>query len=143
MNKPRNNIIWPESMRTGVDCMDEQHQTLADMIRLADARLQDNSSRDIDAVILDLLSYALYHFDTEEELMRRYDYHFAEREKHCREHRRFSAAITQYQQEINQGQSVSGSELLGFVREWLTLHILITDKRLGKFLSGKIETSHD
>ena len=135
MNEARRIIEWPESMRTGIDSIDEQHHMLASMVQFAQSRLSENSSRtEVEAVILDLMNYALYHFDTEEELMLIHDYHLNEREKHCKEHRRFSAAIAQYQQDIRLGKLVSSDELFGFIREWLTIHILNTDKKLGEFL---------
>lgn len=135
-------IEWPKSLQTGVSDIDEQHQMLASMINMAHTRLTENNSRsETEAFIRDLMSYALYHFDTEEELMLMHDYYQAEREQHCREHRHFSAAIARFQQDIHLGKLVSRDELLGFIREWLTIHIMNTDIKLGEFLCNLEKTN--
>lgn len=136
MNENIESIEWPESMLTGISRIDEQHQMLASMINQAQNRLTKHSSRtEIEAIIRDLMTYALFHFDTEEELMLAHNYDPIEKDIHCNEHRSFSAAIAEFQHNIRLGKLVSRDELLGFVKNWLTSHIMSTDKKLGAFLS--------
>ena len=133
MNKNIDAIVW--SMLSGIDCIDEQHQMLASMINTAQSQLTTHSGREeIEALIHDLMAYALFHFDTEEELMLTHNYEPTEREKHCQEHRSFSAAIAQFQHNIHLGNLISRDELLKFITEWFIHHTMNTDKKLGAFL---------
>jgi len=132
----------PKAMEIGISSIDEQHQILADMINMAESKLTENSTRgEVEDVIRDLMSYALYHFETEEELMLINDYPPIEKEKHFQEHRYFSAAIAQFLQDLRRGKLISRNELLGFVKDWLNTHILNTDKKLGDFLVSSEKSS--
>ncbi len=82
------------------------------------------------------MSYALYHFDTEEQLMLDHGYDPIKLEKHCQEHRSFSASIAQFQQELKLGKLISRDELLRFVKGWLIAHMLGTDKEFGEFMKS-------
>lgn len=128
-------LNWPDAIKIGVGCIDEQHQILANMIDAAELRLAENSNRlEIEEFILDLMSYALYHFDTEEQLMLDHGYDPIALEKHCQEHRSFSATIAQFQQELKLGRVISRDELLQFVKDWLIFHMLCTDRKFGEFM---------
>lgn len=137
MSEVQEPMIWSETLKIGVSSIDEQHQMLASMINTAQATLPENSARaQIEGVIHELMSYALYHFDTEEQLMLDYGYDGAEKERHFQEHRSFSAAIAEFQQDLRLGKMISRDELLGFVKDWLRSHMLSTDKKLGEFLKS-------
>lgn len=129
-------IVWNVSLATGVEVIDEQHKILINMINDANERLDEKSGRDIlEQVILDLMSYALYHFDTEEELMVENQYPAADKESHFEQHRVFSNTVSNLQQDIRQGKLITREELLSFLNNWLINHILHTDQQLGKFLN--------
>jgi hemerythrin len=130
-------IVWNETLMTGVAIIDEQHQILVNMLNDANAQLTGNVSRDaLEEIVRDLMSYALYHFDTEEELMVEEDYAVADREQHFGEHRDFSKTVAEVQLGLSQGKLITREELLGFLNGWLINHILKTDQQLGKFVLG-------
>jgi hemerythrin-like metal-binding protein len=133
-------IVWNESYLTGVQRIDEQHQVLVNTLNEANARLANGVSRELlERITHDLLSYALYHFETEESLMRDYAYGEqakADKDKHQREHRAFSQKVVAIREGLKDGQLVSREELLSFLNNWLVNHILNTDKKLGAFLLG-------
>lgn len=129
-------IVWNESLMTGVEIIDEQHQMLVNMFNEANRRLTANSGRDVlEDIVRDLMSYALYHFDTEEELMVENAYMPEAQEAHFREHRAFSAKVSGLQQDLRYGKLISREELLSFLNGWLINHILNTDQKLGMFLN--------
>ena len=137
MNDQYKSITWVENMITGIASIDEQHQTLVNMLNIAAEQLTSSSSRlQIEETIRDLMSYALYHFDTEEELMLANAYPAEAQSKHFEEHRNFSATVAQLQSDIKQGKLITREELLGFLKGWLISHIMDTDKQLGEFLSA-------
>lgn len=132
-------IIWNDSFLVGVERIDEQHKVLVNTLNEANARLAGNSSRELlERITRELLSYALYHFETEESLMREFGYDeaaAADAATHRQEHRGFSRQVVALRDNLRDGNLVSREELLGFLNGWLVNHILNTDKKLGKFLT--------
>jgi len=128
-------IIWNETLMTNVKVIDEQHRILVAMLNEANDKLSENSGREmLEEIVHDLMSYALYHFDTEEELMLSNQYTQAEQADHFNEHRLFSKTVSALQQDLRQGKLISREDLLSFLNDWLINHILKTDKKLGVFL---------
>lgn len=134
-------ILWNDSYLTGVERIDSQHQVLVNTLNEANARLTAGVTRDLlEQITRDLLSYALYHFETEEALMQEYDYAggaAADEEHHRKEHRDFSHTVVTLREGLRDGNLVTREELLSFLNNWLVNHILYTDKKLGAYLTGK------
>lgn len=134
-------IIWNDSFLTGVPEIDEQHHILVNTLNEANARLAENyETKLLEQITHDLLSYALYHFETEEELMLEYGYQEEcsdDNAAHLRQHRAFSAQVVAVRDDLKAGNLISREALLGFLNNWLVDHILNTDKRLGAFLAEK------
>lgn len=128
-------IVWNASLMTGVEVIDEQHKILVNMINEASDRLSEQSGREVlEQIVLDLMGYALYHFDTEEELMIENQYDELAKNQHFHEHRTFSTTVSELQQDIRQGKLISREDILTFLNHWLINHILHTDQQLGQFL---------
>ncbi|MBK6741957.1 MAG: hemerythrin family protein [Hydrogenophilales bacterium] len=134
-------LAWNDSFLTGITKIDEQHKVLVNTLNEAHARLGDQPTREIlDDITRNLLSYALYHFETEETLMQEHAYQEAcpeESAKHHKEHRDFSQTVVNLRNGIKEGQLVSREELIGFLSHWLVTHILFTDQKLGAYLTGR------
>lgn len=131
-------IVWNASLVTGVPVIDEQHQILVNMLNDANVRLGAGAGRDaVEGIVRELISYALYHFDTEEELMVEEGYGDEDRDRHFAEHRSFSARVSEVQQQLAQGRVISRDDLLGFLNAWLVNHIQKTDQQLGHFLGKR------
>ncbi len=131
-------ISWSSEYDTGVEEMDEQHRILVHTINEAQDKLAtDSSQQALEDITRDLLSYALYHFETEEEMMHAYDYKgfsSEEFERHMKQHRDFSAQVVAVRESIKEGKPIGKEELIGFLMKWLINHINKTDKKLGAFL---------
>ncbi|MDO9224438.1 MAG: bacteriohemerythrin [Pseudomonadota bacterium] len=134
-------ILWSDDYLVGVERIDAQHKVLVNTLNEANARLAINVTRELlEQITRDLLSYAIYHFETEESLMREYDYagqSSADAEQHRQEHRSFSQQVVALRNGLRDGNLVSREELLSFLNGWLLDHILHTDKRLGAFLNSR------
>jgi voltage-gated potassium channel len=117
-------------MYTGIATIDEQHRMLVRMVRELQDSIIDGRGRDaISKVFDDLLEYTVYHFETEERLMKENDY------PGCSEHIREHQELTQKVLELNQDKSyVFTDSVIEFLVSWLKHHILESDKELGKFL---------
>ena len=136
-----NLIVWSDELVTGIAKIDEQHRILVNSINDANTRLTNNSSAEIlDQISRDLLSYALYHFETEEELMQEFNYAEAnaeDKDEHLRQHREFSSKVVSLREKVKAGNLISREDLLTFLNGWLINHILKSDKRLGAFILAK------
>lgn len=137
-------LVWNDSFVTGVAEIDEQHMILVHTLNEAADRLGKEPSLELlGQITQDLLSYALYHFETEEELMQQYGYVEAradEANRHLDQHRKFSAKVLALRENLKAGISIPTGELLDFLNSWLVNHILNTDKKLSAFL---VEKSRD
>jgi len=133
-------IVWNDRFLIGIERIDDQHKVLVSTLNEANASLAVRFTGEaLEQITHSLLSYALYHFETEESLMQRYDYAglaAADAEEHHMEHRGFSRQVVALRDGIRDGRLVTREELLSFLNRWLINHILHIDKRLGEFLLG-------
>ena len=133
-------LVWRDEFATGVEEIDEQHKILIHTLHEANQLLaSDSSAEALDKITRDLLAYALYHFDTDEELMQQYGYSEQEEdlEAHLTQHRNFSAKVVSIREDLKSGTLISRESLLGFLSDWLSHHILNTDKKLGAHIRTK------
>lgn len=132
-------LEWNASLVTGIESIDEQHKVLVNILNEAHARLAGTPSREmLDDITRNLLSYALYHFETEETLMQTHAYaaeHSEDADRHHQEHRDFSKTVVDLRNGIKEGHLVSRDELITFLSHWLANHIMFTDKKLAAHLA--------
>ena len=131
-------LEWKEEFETGITEIDEQHLILVNAINDASEKFSGDISVDLlQQITIDLLSYALYHFETEEEMMQRYGYankNYDSANRHHKEHRYFSSKILAIRENLKSGKIILAKDLIDFLQSWLINHILHTDKDLGVFL---------
>lgn len=139
-HRPR--LEWGPQFRTGIKIQDEQHQVLFDLINQIDDQLMQEPADDtaLHQAIDGVVSYTLYHFVTEESLA--YRLHATDdMDIHLHEHNNFRKSLMVMKQ---RAEVVSGSglvkiaaELLRFLQNWLTHHIMGTDFRLAAEIKRK------
>ncbi|MDZ4202221.1 MAG: bacteriohemerythrin [Gallionella sp.] len=134
-------IVWNDDLVTGVAEIDEQHRILVNSINEANVRLTSGANAEIlDQITRDLLSYALYHFETEEGLMQEFNYAEAKAEEsdaHMQQHRAFSSKVVAVRNGIKEGKLISREDLLSFLNGWLINHIQNTDQKLAAHILQK------
>lgn len=128
-------VQWSDSMSVGNVYIDEQHTILIDTInQLASAESQND--RPVIAMIIDeLISYAAFHFEYEEQLMQSAGYPGLE--DHRRVHQDFVKWVDNLREEFTyhrRGQL--GVQILGFLRDWLRQHILGDDRLYCPYIGG-------
>ncbi len=142
MNENKTQIKWNKTYETGIEEIDEQHHILVNTLKSANELLtQEYSLENLQNITKDLLSYALYHFESEEELMQRYSYEEAypkEYQNHMRQHRDFSGKVVEIRNALKAGNLIEKDELIEFLIHWLINHINHTDKKLGSFLQTQM-----
>lgn len=136
-------LVWNDDYVTGVPEIDEQHMILVHTLNEASEKLgEDSSIENLQEITQNLLSYALYHFDTEEELMQEYGYESEsedEADTHMKQHRAFSAKVVAVRDGLKSNTPIAPEDLLDFLNDWLVNHILNTDKKLAAFIIAKRE----
>lgn len=131
-------IQWSDDMLTGVAELDRQHRVLVSTLNEAKAKLTSEADDPVfEQITRDLLAYAIYHFNTEEQLMKQYGYAAASLEEagsHLAAHRNFSEQVVALRDNARDGKPGAREALLDFLTNWLTHHIMTTDKKLGQFV---------
>jgi hemerythrin-like metal-binding protein len=126
-------IVWGPLLAVGVKEIDDQHQKLVALVnQLNDAMHAGHGKDQLRPVLSELVRYTAYHFGTEEKLMAKYKYPASE--AHLGEHRKFVADVTAFKQKFEGGNAMISTEIMNFLRDWLSKHILLTDKRFAKSL---------
>jgi len=124
---------WQDSFSVGSKAMDDQHKKLIAILnRLHDAMKSGKAANEIGLIIDEMVEYTKLHFSAEEQLMNDKKYIGLASQK--AEHAAFVKKAQEFQKEVNSGKSAVSLEVLNFLKEWLTHHILVIDMKY----SGKI-----
>ncbi|WP_297792284.1 hemerythrin family protein [uncultured Marinobacter sp.] len=121
---------WDRNFETGIELIDQQHQVLVDILnRLAQHFVASGASVDCSQILDELLSYAAFHFKSEEAIWREgLDTEEAVRNHHD-SHQLFFAQI-----QIFRGSEASQERVLAdiydYLARWLAFHILESDRRM-------------
>lgn len=127
-------ITWASMLSVGVKEIDDQHKKLIDLInQLNDAMLAGKSRDSMGKILGELAAYTQYHFSTEERLMGQYKYE--ESVDHKEQHKKLIQSVSDFKKQFDSGQTMISVELMNFLRDWLSGHILKTDKKFGSALN--------
>jgi len=127
---------FDDSLKVGNKIIDQEHAVLIEYINLLQKSVENEISDTLLIQVLDgLIDYTKTHFFVEEELMKAMDY--PEASVHLSAHESFRNKIDGLKASFEQdGTNISG-DVLEFLKDWLTNHILKVDRRLSDFLSDK------
>ncbi len=133
------NIRWTPDMSVGIESLDSDHQKLLALInQLDDAIEQRKGQQQIGDVLTELINYTLYHFAREEALMDACKYPDAETHAHAHEVLRLQ--VTHIRDRfVSNPDSIHDREVLSFLKNWLTSHILGRDKLYAPFMTADEE----
>jgi len=121
-------IQWTPDLSVGVETLDTDHKLLISLINQLDDAIRAGEPRQTVERVLDaLLDYTDYHFAREEALMRACDY--PEYDSHVRTHATLRAQVRDIRDHYRRNaESIHAREVLSFLQNWLTSHILGRDK---------------
>jgi hemerythrin len=127
-------ITWSNMLSTGVSEQDNQHKKLIDLInQLNDAMLAGHGADVQGKVLSELVNYTVSHFGYEEKLMAQHNY--ADTAAHKAEHAKFVQTAGDLKKKFDSGNAKITTDIMSFLRDWLTSHIMKTDKRFGQALN--------
>lgn len=129
-------MAWDEKYQVNINIIDEQHKRLFTMIDNFHHSLRQKQTRKAMAEILQgLTEYSVYHFDTEESLMVLHQY--PAHQEHHSAHDAFIKKTRDIRTRFEDGELVIPIEVAEFLKDWLSNHILVTDKKLAPYLQRK------
>ena len=127
---------WGAYYETGVEEVDRQHQEVAGLLNdLYEAWLRDAPRKELRDRLGALIIAVTVHFDTEERIMAEHGY--PDLELHRSEHNFLANHVTGFHQELEVGTAEFSESMMGYLKDWLRNHILVSDKRLGAYLAAR------
>ena len=127
-------ITWSNMLSTGIGEQDNQHKKLIDLINQLNDAMQAGHGADVlGKVLSELVNYTVFHFSYEEKLMAQHKYE--DTPAHKAEHAKFVQTVGDFKKKFDSGSAVISVEIMNFLRDWLTSHIMKTDKKLGQSLN--------
>jgi hemerythrin len=128
-------IEWDENYSVGVEELDEQHKQLFKIInKIFDIPDTKRVSQSISDLLADMREYASVHFATEEKYMSACAY--PDITNHIRAHQQYRKKVNDLCARSTVEKSGLSEDILQFLYEWLTAHILNCDKKYAPFLRG-------
>ncbi len=126
-------LEWSDELSVGIDLIDKQHMVLVRTINLLAMAIEQNSERELLVAIFETLAdYTRTHFAYEEELFEHYGY--PESNLHKQDHQALTDQVVSLKNRFEAGENNPGPEVLKFLVEWLTGHIMGADKHYAPFL---------
>jgi hemerythrin-like metal-binding protein len=127
-------ISWGPALAVGVQEIDDQHKKLIDLVnQLNDAMHAGQGKEALGKVLAELVRYTVYHFGTEEKLMAKYNYEMSA--PHKAEHKKLVEDVGAFKAKFDGGNAMISTEIMNFLRDWLSKHIMQTDKKFGQALN--------
>jgi hemerythrin len=128
-------INWSDSMSIGLPEVDDQHKKLVGIVNaLHDAMLKGHA-RDVMGRLLDeVIDYTVYHFGTEERLFKEKSYPGAA--DHKAKHDELTSTAKKLRADVASGKTIISHQVMRFLRDWLSEHILSDDMKFGKWSQG-------
>lgn len=128
-------VDWKPEYSVGNLEIDQQHRKLVDIINnLHDSMKLGGKPEDLKRVLNDLVNYTRFHFSHEEKVMERAGY--ADLANHKRVHRAMVEQVEQLRKEVESSRAGFSIKLMGFLKKWLTDHIMGTDQKYAPSLKG-------
>lgn len=130
-------VVWSEKLSVGVRSIDDQHKKLVTLVnQLHDGMIAGKGKEVVGPVLKGLIDYTATHFKYEEDIFARIGY--GDAAAHKKEHDDLVRRVKEIQQVYDQkGPSVLTIQVMNFLKEWLTAHILGSDQKYAPFLLSK------
>ncbi|MBI4808081.1 MAG: bacteriohemerythrin [Nitrosomonadales bacterium] len=141
-------FTWDNKFNTGVEVVDTQHQKLVELInRLGAISAHQTTTAELGEILTELANYTVYHFNTEEELMKKFGVDATHQQAHIKAHQHFTAQVTVAAKILLGSKDVTNqlvAPLLKYLTNWLVQHILGSDTRMGQeILALQAGASHE
>ncbi len=118
---------WTEQLDINNDLVNEQHKLIVvEINKLYRSLNKRDDAEDAGEVMNRLVAVAVNHFGDEEKIFKNSDYPLVE--QHLQKHVDIIATLGDYNTRVQAKEAGFEAELLDFLKEWLQLHIMMTDR---------------
>ena len=129
-------IDWSNNLSVDIKGLDDQHKKLIDLINQLNDAMKVGKGKDVIGKVLgSLIDYTKYHFGAEEKLMQTHSY--PSYIIHKKAHDDLTKQALDLQKKFEAGNLAITIEVMGFLKDWLSKHIMSTDKQYTSFFKGK------
>jgi hemerythrin-like metal-binding protein len=127
-------LTWSDQYSVGVQAFDKQHRGLVDALNDLHASMMRGQASSVTGPLLHkLVTYTVEHFSAEEAMMKSSKYPGLP--AHQQKHVELTKQVEEYVGRFERGEITVSVQLLNFLRDWLTTHILKEDKEYGPWLN--------
>lgn len=127
-------LSFTSKLSVGYEPMDNQHKKWIDLFNKIYQTFMSGANKDeIQLVLKDLVDYTLWHFNFENEMMKKYN--FSGFDNHLGQHNAIIEELDKIYMKMDRGEEVLIVNVLEFLKKWLVNHILKTDVVLGSHLA--------
>ncbi|MGR3319907.1 MAG: bacteriohemerythrin [Candidatus Anammoxibacter sp.] len=129
-------FIWDDKYLVNIKEIDDQHKKLVDLInKLNEAMYEGQGCEMLEVVLKDLVIYTKSHFANEENLLSSNGY--PDFLKHKEKHDELTGQVIDLQKQFEGGRIMITLQVMKFLKDWLSNHILDIDKKYAPFLKDK------
>jgi hemerythrin len=129
-------ITWNDTLSVNIREIDSQHQRLVELVnRLHDSMKSGKGNDVVGPILSDLVRYTVSHFATEEAYFKKFAY--PDCVQHKKEHDDLTVKAKALKAGFEQGKMTISIEVMNFLKDWLSNHILGSDKKYAPYLNGK------
>ncbi len=129
-------ITWTEKYSVGIEKIDSQHKILVSLLNKLHAyMLEGKANYVLGEILTELIHYTETHFQTEETLFEEYGY--PETTAHTDEHRELVKKVVAFKDEFDAGIGMLSIKIITFLKNWLIVHIMASDKEYTTFFHSK------
>jgi hemerythrin len=124
-------LTWSDDLSVGITKLDEQHKAIFQIIN----KFIDNegvfvTSEIVADVLTELREYSEVHFAQEEKYMEITNYEH--QEIHKERHMEYRRKVVEFSFDVAAHKHAAPKEILKFLMEWWSDHIVVDDKRYSK-----------
>lgn len=125
-------IKWNVAFLLGVEELDQHHKRLVDLLNLTYEEYKEGAQADtLRHTVEELVDYSNYHFSCEERLMA--DTSYPDLSSHQKEHEVFASRVRELRESFHLNSNIS-IEVISFLSNWFTYHVLVSDIKFGHFV---------
>lgn len=123
-------IKWSNKYAIGIEKIDHQHRQLFEMINDLHHSVELKDIQTPKRILIELMEYALNHFQTEEQYFK--IFHYSDTEPHIKQHIEFEAKVKEFLNSYQKDGTFNVSVISDFIKRWIIDHILISDRKYVK-----------
>ena len=128
-------FAWNNGYSVNVQEIDNQHKVLVDIINKLHDSMKVGKGKEVIGEILDeLVTYTVFHFGHEEKLFSGNGY--SDTNRHKAEHKKLIEQVQNLQNDFKSGKTLITMEIMNFLKDWLSNHIMVTDKKYSSYLNS-------